>query len=61
MYTKLILAAQMWLFGRVLPLAVGDHVPDDDEHWQNFLILMKIVDHLFSPQVIKITHSQLGH
>ena len=32
-------------------MLVGDHVPDDDKHWQNFLILMEIVDHLFCPQV----------
>ena len=45
------IAAQMWLFGRILPMLVADHVPDDDEHWQNFLVLMEIVDHLFCPQV----------
>ena len=22
----------MWLLGRVLPLIIGDYVPDDDEH-----------------------------
>lgn len=46
-----ILAAQMWLFGRILPLIVGDLVPDDDERWSNYLRLMEIVDLLFCPQV----------
>ena len=45
------LAAQILLFGRILPLLVGDRVPDDDERWLNFLCLLEIVDHLFSPQV----------
>ena len=44
-------AAQMWLLGRILSVLVGDHVPDDDEHWHNFLVMMEIVDHLFCPQV----------
>ena len=48
------IAAQMWLFSRILPMLVGDHVSDDDEDWQNFLILMEIVDHLFYPQVTLI-------
>ena len=42
---------QMWLLGRILPVLVGDRVPDDDERWHNFLVLMEIVDHLFCPQV----------
>ena len=40
---------QMWLLGRILPVLVGDRVPDDDERWHNFLVLMEIVDHLFCP------------
>ena len=37
----------MWLLGRILPLLVGDLVPDDDERWLNYLKLMEIVDLLF--------------
>ena len=40
----------MWLLGRILPLLVGDYIPDDSQHWANFLLIMEIVDHLFSPQ-----------
>ena len=39
----------MWLLGRVLPLIVGDYVPEDDQYWKNYLQLMQIVDILFSP------------
>ena len=46
-----ILAAQMWLFARILPLLIGDHIPDDDEKWENFLGMMDIVDLLFCPQI----------
>ena len=45
----MILASQMWLLGRILPLIIGDHVPEDNEHWLLFLQLMEIVDLLFSP------------
>lgn len=41
----------MWLLSRILPLVVGDLVPEDDERWLNYLLLMKIVDLLFSPTI----------
>ena len=41
----------MWLLGRILPLVIGDLVPEDDERWLNYLLLMKIVDLLFSPTI----------
>ena len=44
-----VIATQMWCLARYLPLLVGDCVPEDDEHWQNFLLLLEIVDCIFSP------------
>ena len=41
----------MWLFGRILPLLIGDKVPDDDAKWRLFLNLMEIMDYLFSPKI----------
>ena len=41
----------MWLLGRVLPLVIGDYIPDDDEYWANFLKLLDITDFLFSPDI----------
>lgn len=41
----------MWLLGRILPLVIGDYVPDDDERWLNYLMLMDVVDLLFCPQI----------
>ena len=43
------LASQMWLLGRILPLIIGEHVPEDDERWMLFLRLMVIVNILFAP------------
>ena len=48
---RLLIAAQAWLLARILPLLVGDYIPDDDEQWQNFLRMMDIVDRLFSPKI----------
>ena len=39
----------MWLLGRILPILIGEFVPQQDEHWELFLIMMEIVDLLFSP------------
>lgn len=50
----------MWLLGRILPLIIGDYVPDDDEHWENFLLLMEITDHLFAPCVTSDQASYLA-
>lgn len=39
----------MWCLARLLPLMIGIHVPSDDQHWENFLQLMTIVDYVFAP------------
>lgn len=39
----------MWLFGRILPLLIGEYIPEEDERWMLYLQLMDIVDILFSP------------
>ncbi len=44
-------AAQMWLFGQILPLLIGDYVPEDVESWDNFLRMMEIVDRLFCSRI----------
>ena len=41
----------MWLLSRILPLLIGDFVPDDDANWANFLLMMEIVDLLFATRV----------
>ena len=39
----------MWLLGRILPLVIGECIPEDDERWMLYLQMMDIVDILFSP------------
>ena len=41
----------MWLLSRILPLVIGDFVPEDDERWLNYLLMMDIVDLLFCPTI----------
>ena len=48
---QLYTAAQMWCLGPLLPVMIGDMIPVDDEHWQNFLDMMTIVDYVFAPAV----------
>ena len=41
----------MWLLGRSLPAMVGHLVPEEDEHWQNLTLLLRIVDYLLAPRL----------
>ena len=44
------LAAQMWCLGRYLPLLVGDLVLEENEMWQNFILLLQIEEIVFAPK-----------
>ena len=50
-FNSLYLAAQMWCLGKFLPLLIGSLVPEEDEHWQLFQILLEITDLVFSPMI----------
>jgi hypothetical protein len=39
----------MWCLGKFLPLIIGNKIPEEDEHWQLFCSLLKIMDIVFSP------------
>lgn len=41
----------MWCLGKFLPLIIGSLVAVDDENWQHFLLLLEIVDIVFSPSI----------
>ena len=51
LFVTIFIAAQLWLFGRILPLMIGDKIPEDDDCWANFLRMMEFVDRLFCPSV----------
>ena len=44
-----ISATKMWCLGQLLPLMIGELIPEDSEHWLNFLRLLTIMDYLFAP------------
>ena len=39
----------MWCLGRLLPLMVGELVPQSDPHWENFTLMLQITDYIFAP------------
>jgi len=39
----------MWCLGRLLPLMIGEKVPEDDSRWQLFLTFLTIMDYVFAP------------
>ena len=41
----------MWCLARLLPLMIGDSVPEGDPNWDNFLLLLTIADYILSPIV----------
>ena len=40
----------MWCLGKSLPLLIGSFIPEEEDKWQHFLLLLKIVDIVFSPK-----------
>ena len=48
-YPHNTVAIQMWTLARYLPILIGTYIPNDDENWQNFLILLDITDYLVAP------------
>ena len=32
---------------------IGSMVPDDDEHWANFTLLLHIMQYLFAPRILE--------
>ena len=43
------IAAQMWCLARMLPLIMGDLIPENDTYWDNFLQLLKFEEIVFAP------------
>lgn len=41
----------MWCLGRLLPLLIGQHIPEDDRFWENYLMLLSIMDYVFAPVI----------
>lgn len=39
---------QMWTLARFLPFAIGYKIPQDNKYWNNFLIVLEIMNTVFS-------------
>jgi len=49
--TIIITAAQMWCLAQYLPLLIGSFVHEGHQHWENFLMLLSIMDYVFAPVI----------
>ena len=45
-----IIASQTWCLIHLLPLMIGDLIPEDNSYWGCFLILLDIVDFVCAPE-----------
>ena len=43
------LAIQIWCLARLLPLMIGEHIPLNNANWNNFTLLVTIIDYIFAP------------
>ena len=41
----------MWTLLRYLPLIIGNKIPENEPHWENFLVLVTIIDYLLAPVI----------
>ena len=48
----------MWSLGRLLPFMVGRFIPQEDEYWENYLLMLQITDYLLAPE---ITADEVAH
>ena len=45
------IATQAWTLARLLPFMVAGCIPDDDDHWSNYLLMLQISDYLLAPEI----------
>lgn len=41
----------MWCLARNLPLMIGSKIPESNPYWENFLLLLTIIDYVFAPAI----------
>ena len=39
----------MWCLARLLPLMIGEHIPQDDDRWELYKTFLTILDYIFAP------------
>jgi len=45
----------MWTLSVLLPLMIGEYVPEHNENWHHFLELLDIMEYVLSPTVVRDT------
>ena len=55
-YLILITASQAWTFSTILPLVIGHMIPNDDLHWECYLLLLQIIQYS-TAKVISLSSS----
>jgi len=50
----------MWCLARMLPLLIGDLIPQECEHWENFIRLLRIEEIVFAPRTSSELAAYLG-
>ena len=50
---KQFIASQSWTLGRLLPLMIGSHIPEDDAYWCHYTSLLQIVQYALAPEINK--------
>ena len=50
----------MWLLGRLIPFLLGEYVPKEDTHWQNYLLILTIAELLLAPEIPRDEVGYLG-
>ena len=45
MHTNVFIASQAWTFIIILPLIIGNEIPEDDINWECFLLLVQIIQY----------------
>ncbi|XP_041474010.1 uncharacterized protein LOC121422851 [Lytechinus variegatus] len=59
-------ASQMWCLTRMLPLLIGDRIPQDNLHYEILLLLLQCLDIIYSPvvsipQTVILKHMIIDH
>ena len=53
-YSQFILkipASQAWLLCRLMPFMIGRFIPESDDHYKNYLLMLQITDYLLAPEI----------
>ena len=45
------IAIQSWALCQLIPIMVERFIPDGDEHWANYSLMLEITDYLMAPQL----------